>query len=82
MDHVAFIGKNQGCERIYVVTGDSGDGLTHGTTAGRIIADEIEGKGNPGAKLYSPKRIGSIVKSLPSMLAHDVQINLQYKRFL
>ncbi|KAK3690359.1 FAD dependent oxidoreductase-domain-containing protein [Podospora appendiculata] len=79
-DFMAFIGKNQGCERIYIVTGDSGDGLTHGVLAGRLIADEIDGVENPWAALYSPKRLGSIVQSLPSMVANDLQVNLQYKR--
>jgi Rieske Fe-S protein len=64
------------------VTGDSGDGLTHGVLAGRLIADEIDGIDNPWAKLYSPSRLASIAKSLPTMVAHDVQINTQYKRFL
>lgn len=82
VDYMAFIGKNQGSDKIYIVTGDSGDGLTHGVLAGRLIADEIDGVENEWAGLYSPKRLGSIVKSLPSMLKHDVQINLQYKRFL
>lgn len=91
VDLVAFIGKNSGCDHIYIVTGDSGNGLTHGILAGRLIADEIAPlQSAPAdglnwtaiAKLYSPKRIGSILKSAPSMIAHDVQINLQYKRFL
>ena len=82
VDFMAYIGKNQGNDHIYVITGDSGDGLTHGVLAGRLIADEIEGKENSWAQLYSPKRLGSMVKSLPSMIAHDVQINMQYKRFL
>lgn len=86
-DYMAFIGKNQGQDRVYIVTGDSGNGLTHGVLAGRLIADEIEGKGEDSetaswAKLYNPKRILSVAKKAPSMLAHDVQINLQYKRFL
>ena len=82
VDYMAFIGKNQGCDKIYIITGDSGDGLTHGALAGRLIADEIDGISNEWASLYSPKRIGSILKSLPSMISHDVQINAQYKRFL
>lgn len=82
VDHLAFIGKNQGCERVYVITGDSGDGLTHFTLAGRLVADEIEGKENEWAKTYSPKRVGSVLKSLPSLVTHDLQINAQYKRFL
>jgi len=82
VDYVAFIGKNQGNDRIFIVTGDSGDGLTHGVIAGRLIADEIDGVPNDWAGLYSPKRLGSIAKSLPHMFKHDVQINLQYKRYL
>ncbi|KKY19048.1 putative fad dependent oxidoreductase [Diplodia seriata] len=82
VDHVGFIGKNPHQSRTFIVTGDSGDGLTHGVLAGRLIADEIDGKPNPWAKLYDPSRIASIVKALPEMLAHDVQVNMQYKRFL
>lgn len=82
VDLMAFIGKNQGNDHIYIVTGDSGDGLTHGVLAGLLIADEVDGIENPWASLYSPKRLASIAKSLPSMIAHDVQINTQYKRFL
>ncbi|KAF4468073.1 hypothetical protein FALBO_5048 [Fusarium albosuccineum] len=82
VDYMAFIGKNQGSDNVYIVTGDSGDGLTHGVLAGRLIADEIDGVENSWASLYSPKRLASIAKSLPSMIAHDLQINTQYKRFL
>lgn len=82
VDHVAFIGKNQGMDHVYVITGDCGNGLTHGVLAGKLVSDEIQGIDNPWAKLYNPKRLASIIKSLPSMLQHDVQINAQYKRFL
>ncbi|KAL1840179.1 hypothetical protein VTK73DRAFT_3826 [Phialemonium thermophilum] len=82
VDYMGFIGKNQGCQRVYVVTGDSGNGLTHGVLAGRLLADEIQGVENPWAKLYDPRRLASIAKSAADMLAHDVQINAQYKRFL
>lgn len=82
VDYMAYIGKNQGNDKIYIVTGDSGDGLTHGVIAGRLIADEIEGKENKWAKLYNPKRVSSVVKSAGHMIKHDLQINAQYKRFL
>ncbi|KAJ9664931.1 hypothetical protein H2201_004983 [Coniosporium apollinis] len=81
VDYMAFIGKNPGKKHTYIVTGDSGNGLTHGVLAGKLIADEITEVPNPWAKLYAPNRKGSIMKSLPSMLSHDVQINLQYKRY-
>jgi glycine/D-amino acid oxidase-like deaminating enzyme len=82
VDFMQFIGKNQGNDHIYIITGDSGDGLTHGVLAGRLIADEIDNIKNPWADVYSPKRIASMLKSLPSMVSHDLQINAQYKRFL
>lgn len=82
VDHVAFIGRNQGQKHVYVVTGDCGNGLTHGVLAGRLLADEISGVENEWASLYAPNRLASIVKSLPSLISHDIQINSQYKRFL
>ncbi|KAF1923151.1 nucleotide-binding domain-containing protein [Didymella exigua CBS 183.55] len=82
VDFMAFIGKNQGMKHTYIITGDSGNGLTHGVLAGRLIADEITGEINLWASLYNLSRLSSIAKSLPSLVSHDLQINAQYKRFL
>ena len=46
-DGLAFIGRNPGDPNIFIVTGDSGVGLTHGTIAGILITDLIQGRGNP-----------------------------------
>src|SRR5947208_7685377 len=56
VDGVAYIGKNPGEKNVYVVTGDSGNGMTHGTIAGIMIADLIAGRENPWTKLYDPSR--------------------------
>jgi len=56
IDGYAFIGKNPGSENIYVVTGDSGSGMTHGTIAGILISDLILGKENPWEEIYDPGR--------------------------
>lgn len=82
VDYMAYIGANQGQDNIFIMTGDSGNGLTHGVIASRLISDQIEGKHNPWTSLYDPARKMSMVKALPDMLQHDVQINAQYKRFL
>ncbi|KAK1580363.1 FAD dependent oxidoreductase [Colletotrichum navitas] len=82
VDYMAFIGLNQGQKRTFIVTGDSGNGLTHGVIAGKLIADEIDEQPNTWAKLYSPKRLASILASAPTMVTHDLQINSQYKRLL
>lgn len=56
IDSLAFIGKNPGNTHIYIATGDSGNGLTHGTIAGILIPDLIFGKDNPWKSLYEPSR--------------------------
>lgn len=57
VDCLGFIGKNPGDENIYIITGDSGNGMTHGTLGGLIINNLITGIDNPYADLYSPSRI-------------------------
>jgi glycine/D-amino acid oxidase-like deaminating enzyme/nitrite reductase/ring-hydroxylating ferredoxin subunit len=56
VDGMAFIGRNPGDENIYIVTGDSGNGMTHGTLAGKLIRDLIVGADNPWRDLYDPSR--------------------------
>jgi len=57
IDSLAFISKNPGDDNIYIITGDSGNGMTHGTLGGMIIKDIITGKDNPWIDMYSPSRI-------------------------
>ena len=57
-DGVAFIGRNPGSrENVYIVTGDSGMGMTHGAIAGLLLPDLVMGRENPWASLYDPSRI-------------------------
>lgn len=57
MDGMAYIGKNPlDKNNVYIVTGDSGNGLTHGSIAGMLIPDLITGKKNEWEKLYNPSR--------------------------
>ena len=44
-------------ENVYVATGDSGMGMTHGTIAGMLLTDLILGRTNPWATLYDPSRV-------------------------
>ncbi|CAN5405853.1 FAD-dependent oxidoreductase [soil metagenome] len=58
LDGLALIGPDASAgKNMYVVTGDSGMGLTHGTMAGSIISDAIIGHENPYAELYDPARL-------------------------
>ncbi|MBL0048848.1 MAG: FAD-dependent oxidoreductase [Bacteroidetes bacterium] len=57
MDGLAFIGHNpHDKENVYIVTGDSGNGMTHCSFAGLLISDLIHGKENKWKELYSPSR--------------------------
>jgi glycine/D-amino acid oxidase-like deaminating enzyme len=57
LDGLAFIGPNPGNEKnVYIATGDSGNGMTHGTIAGIILYDLILGKNKEWAELYNPNR--------------------------
>jgi Rieske Fe-S protein len=56
-DGLAFIGRAlTDKEEVFVATGDSGMGLTHGTIAGLLITDLIQKRENPWEKLYDPSR--------------------------
>jgi Rieske Fe-S protein len=56
-DGVAFIGRALTAKKnVFVATGDSGMGLTHGTIAGLLITDLIMGRNNAWEKLYDPSR--------------------------
>ena len=45
IDYAAFIGRNPGIERIFVHTGDSGQGMTHGVAGSLINSALILGEG-------------------------------------
>jgi glycine/D-amino acid oxidase-like deaminating enzyme/nitrite reductase/ring-hydroxylating ferredoxin subunit len=57
VDGLAFIGHNpMDAANVYIATGDSGNGLTHGTIAGMLLRDLILGRVNPWTTLYDPSR--------------------------
>ncbi len=55
-DGLAYIGKSPTGEGLYLITGDSGMGLTHGTLGAMIVSDQILGRENAWAKTYDPSR--------------------------
>lgn len=56
IDHAGFIGRNPGNERVFVATGDSGEGITHGAVASLLIAELILKGNSPWQELYQPSR--------------------------
>jgi glycine/D-amino acid oxidase-like deaminating enzyme/nitrite reductase/ring-hydroxylating ferredoxin subunit len=77
VDSLAFIGRNPGdADNVFIATGDSGNGMTHGTIAGMLITDLILGKKNPWASLYDPSRI--TIKAVPDFAKENLNVAAQY----
>ena len=77
VDGLAFIGRNPlDDDNVYIATGDSGQGMTHGTIAGILITDLIQGRKNEWEDLYSPSRIR--LKSLPEYASENLNVAGQY----
>ena len=80
-DYLAFIGHNpMDHENVFVATGDSGMGLTHGTIAGMLLCDLILGRRNPWEKLYSPSRVP--LKAVAELAREDLNMAAQYGDWL
>ena len=48
--------KNNENGNVYIATGDSGNGITHGTIAGILLSDLIMERKNEWSKVYDPAR--------------------------
>ena len=55
-DGLAHIGPSPDLEHVYVISGDSGEGLTHGTIAGLMIPEMMHGQRPHWARVYDPGR--------------------------
>jgi glycine/D-amino acid oxidase-like deaminating enzyme/nitrite reductase/ring-hydroxylating ferredoxin subunit len=81
VDYLAFTGRNpMDEENVYVHTGDSGMGLTHGTIAGMLLSDLILGRDNPWAQLYDPSR--KTLGAARDYTAENLNVARQYADWL
>ncbi len=77
MDGLAYIGRSPGDKpNVFIATGDSGMGLTHGTIAGVLLTDLIARRDNAWTKLYDPSRMP--VRALGESIREDVSSTLRY----
>ena len=78
VDYLAYIGKNPGGdEHIWVATGDSGNGMTHGTIAGIILNELVQGRKHQWARLYEPSRVK--LRATPEFVKENANVAEQYK---
>jgi glycine/D-amino acid oxidase-like deaminating enzyme/nitrite reductase/ring-hydroxylating ferredoxin subunit len=77
VDGLAFIGRNPlDADNVLVATGDSGQGMTHGTLAGILLTDLILGRDNPWATLYEPSR--KTLRAVPAFLRENLNVAARY----
>jgi len=77
-DGLAFIGRNPlDADNVYIATGDSGNGMTHGTIAGLLICDLILGKKNRWEEIYGPSRKPPL-KALKTFASENLNVAGKY----
>jgi len=77
VDGMGYIGRNPWDEdNVYIATGDSGNGMTHGTIAGMLLTDLIMGRENPWERLYDPNR--SAMRSVTEFAKENLNVAAQY----
>ena len=78
-DYLAFIGKNpDGAEHVWLATGDSGMGMTHGTIAGLLLPTLLDGRAHPWAKEFDPKRVTLHGRELGTLAKENADVALQF----
>lgn len=78
VDYAPYVGRNHGNARVFVATGDSGEGLTTGVVAGMLLRDLVLDRDNPWIKAYDPQRVtisasGKYIKENATMAANLTQ---------
>jgi glycine/D-amino acid oxidase-like deaminating enzyme/nitrite reductase/ring-hydroxylating ferredoxin subunit len=82
-DYLAFIGRNpDGAEHVWIATGDSGMGMTHGTIAGILLESLIMGRSHPWEKLYDPKRVTLHHTELATLAKENADVAVQYADYV
>lgn len=74
-DGLGFIGRTGSRRQVWIATGDSGTGLTHGMITGMLVTDEIAGRANPWSEVYDPSRlrlraVGDLSRGALDVAAH------------
>ncbi|SFQ66453.1 FAD-dependent oxidoreductase [Hymenobacter arizonensis] len=82
-DGLGYAGRNPlDSDNVFIITGDSGHGMTHGTLGPMIVADLIENRENPWAKLYDPGRITLKRESAQEFIKENVNVAIEYTELL
>jgi glycine/D-amino acid oxidase-like deaminating enzyme/nitrite reductase/ring-hydroxylating ferredoxin subunit len=79
-DYVSFIGPSPDNEHTFIVSGDSGQGITNGVIAGMMLADLLTTGSSPWSELYDPSRkVGS---NIGAFLTENITPLLNFAEYL
>ena len=77
-DGIAFFGRNPMDDgNVFIITGDSGNGMTHCTAGAMLVTDLIMGRSNPWAEFFDPSR--KPVHGLSDFFQEQANTLAQYK---
>jgi glycine/D-amino acid oxidase-like deaminating enzyme/nitrite reductase/ring-hydroxylating ferredoxin subunit len=77
VDALAYLGHNPvDRNNVYIITGDSGHGMTHCTIGGLLVTDQILEKTNIWGGLYDPSRVN--IKAVKEYVKENLNVAAQY----
>ena len=81
VDRIGLIGRKPGDHaNVFIATGDTGMGMTHGTIAGMLLTDLIVGRANPWERFYDPSRVRP--RAVSTFLDETANMAAQYVDWL
>ncbi len=80
VDYMSFTGVTPGGRNVYMHSGDSGNGITHGIMAGILLPELILNGPHPWAELYKPSRVS--LRSAPKLIKHNVDAMIKYADYV
>lgn len=79
-DGIAYLGRNPMDHNVYLITGDSGNGMTHCTVGAMLITDLIMERNNEWEKVYSPSR--KVTHGISEFIKEQANTLSQYRDWL
>ncbi|HCY64381.1 MAG TPA: FAD-dependent oxidoreductase [Oxalobacteraceae bacterium] len=80
-DGPAYLGRNpMDDNNVYIITGDSGNGMTHTTIGAMLITDMIMGRDNPWEPVYDPAR--KAVHGIADFVSEQANTLSQYGQWM
>ncbi|MGI4865945.1 MAG: FAD-dependent oxidoreductase [Janthinobacterium lividum] len=82
-DSLAYAGRNAlDKDNVFIITGDSGHGMTHGTLGAMLLRDLILDRPNAWAQLYDPGRVTLKKESLKEFVSDNISVAADYTELL